>query len=108
MPSGFQFIPSDLSQNVAVCTGMREISGGDDATGVAMLNTSLHDVLGRPYKECSNQTVAECAAVGMARPMGHDRDPCCMHQTDKNSRAMCGDMVRSRMGLKVDPSFPRE
>ena len=87
---------------------MREITSGDDATVVAMLNTSLLDVFGRPYKECSNQTVAKCTAVGVATPMGHNRGSCCMHQTDQISRAMCGDLIRSRMGLKVNPPFPRE
>jgi hypothetical protein len=51
MSSGFEFITPDLKQVVVWCTGMRPIAGGEDATGVAMLETPFRDVFGRPYKE---------------------------------------------------------
>ena len=54
MSSGYEFIPPDLSRNLVVCTGMRKINGGDDATGVAMLDTSFIDVFAHTYKQCSN------------------------------------------------------
>jgi hypothetical protein len=41
MSSGFEFTTPDLSRNLVVCTGMRPIAGGEDATGVAMLETSF-------------------------------------------------------------------
>jgi hypothetical protein len=105
MAVGWEFIPEDISRNIVLCLGLRRIDGGDDATAVAMLNEAFEEVFGRPYTDCSNQTVSDVAALGAARLMGQDRNPCNMHQTDKISRSATGDLDRSKMGVKVNP-FP--
>lgn len=84
---------------------MKPLSDNTDKTAARLLEATVYDITGRSYTAVSHSTIADMAALGVARQEQHDEDGCDMHQTDKISRRGIGDLARSKNGVVQDP-FP--
>ena len=102
MAFGIQFTDPWLHQNHVIALSMLPIKSGADTAGADMLRVVCKDVTGKEYTELANSTMADAAALGVARQVEHDPDVCNMHLVDKISRAMVGDLTRTRMKVVLN------
>ena len=100
-PLACYFLPAQ----VPVCFGMTPLANGYDKTAARIIRARFFATLGFTYEEVMHSTIQDCAALGVATELGHDRDPCEMHQDDKPNRAGFGYLTRSKNGVVINP-FP--
>ena len=84
---------------------MTPLADGYDKTAAKIIRARFFATLGFTYEEVTHSTIQDCAALGVATELGHDRDPCEMHQDDKPNRAGFGYLTRSKNGVVINP-FP--
>ena len=83
MAVGLQFTDPWLHQNHVIALSMMPIKSGVDTVGADMLRLVCKDVAGKEYTKHANQTIADCAALGVARQVEHDPSVCKMYQVSK-------------------------
>ena len=88
-----------------MCLGMKPLPDNKDKTAARLLETTVHDITGRWYTTVAHSTIADMAALGVARKEQHDEGGCDMHQADKVARRGIADLTRSKDNVVQDP-FP--
>ena len=83
MAVGLQFTGPWLHQNHVIALRMMPIKSGVGTVGADMLRLVCKDVTGKEYTKLANQTIADSAALGVARQVEHDPSVCKMHQAGK-------------------------
>ena len=83
MAVGLQLTDPWLHQNHVIALSMLPIKSGADTVGADMLRVVCKDVTGREYTGLANSTMADAAALGVARQVEHDPSVCKTHQVSK-------------------------
>ena len=88
-----------------VCFGMTPLADGYDKTAAKIIQDRFFTSTGFAYSDVTHSTIQDAAALGVASELGHDRDPCEMHQDGKIAKRAVADLTRSKDGVVIDP-FP--
>ena len=84
---------------------MTPLADGYDTTAAKIIQDRFFATPGFSYTDVCHSTIQDTAALGVASQLGHDRDPCEMHQDGKIAKRAVGDLTRSKDGVTIDP-FP--
>ena len=84
---------------------MKPLPDNTDKTAARLLETTVRETTGRWYGSAFHSTIADMAALGVAREEQHDEGGCDMHQAGKIARRGIADLPRSKGKVVQDP-FP--
>ena len=102
---GNSFVDVKCRKNHVLAIGfVRSLINTDESVAL-LLEKTYRSRTNLTYKEAVGCTMADAAAKGVAKVVGHDSEVCKMHSGDKLASSACGLLLRSKDKEPVNP-FP--